>query len=246
MRKLKTVTGEKNLLNWEQNRNGVSLYENCNETTLQKLSRKAYKCFFISLLKQFTNHNRISFTDDWVKYCDKVVTQISKYSVKNFNLSEENANRIAHKFRGNVGEIVAEYIFTELDTHIDRTTYKPVDPENERFLDAKAKAKDGLQMLIQVKNYHGEINKEPFLKLAMESMIYLYDNKKKASEFLSRKRSLLLTFTDKKYTPFEKDYAKVVETIGPGEIDKLLKDSDTRVDMFTYIINNIDVLEVQK
>lgn len=239
MRKLKTVVSEKNLLNWEQNRNGVPLYENCNETTLQNLSRKAYKCFFISLLKQFRDSNRFSFTDDWVRYCDKAVKQISKYLVKNFNLSEENADRVAHKFRGNVGEIVAEYIFTELDTHIDRSTYKPVDPENERFLDAKAKAKDGIQVNIQVKNYHGEIDKEPFLKLAMEGMIYLYDNKKKASEFLSRRRSLLLSFTDKKYTPFEKDYAKVVETVGPGEIDKLLKDPDTRVDMLTCILNNI-------
>ena len=243
MRKLKTIKSEKNLLNWEQNRNGVPLYENCNETILQNLSRKTYKCFFISLLKQFKNHNRASFTDDWVKYCDKAAKQISKYLVKNFKLSEENAQRIAHKFRGNVGEIVAEYIFTELDTHIDRSTYKPVDPENERFLDATAKAKDDIQMLIQVKNYSGEVNKEPFLKLAMEAMIYLYNNKKKAAEFLSRKRALLLTFTDKKYTPFEKDYAKVVETVGPEEIDnKLLKDRDTRIDMLTCILNNIGTL----
>lgn len=239
MRKLKTIKSEKNLLNWEQNRNGVSLWENVNETELGDLTKKVYKCFFIFFLKLSKNKNYISFTGEWVKGCSKAVKSITKYLKASYNLSEENAQRIAHKFRGNVGEIVAEYIFTELDTHIDRATYKPVDPENERFLDATAKAKDDIQMLIQVKNYSGEVNKEPFLKLAMEAMIYLYNNKKKAAEFLSRKRALLLTFTDKKYTPFEKDYAKIVETIGPGEIDKLLRNQETRIDMFSVILRNI-------
>lgn len=239
MRKLKTIKSEKNLLNWEQNRNGVPLWENVNEAELGDLTKKVYKCFFIFFLRLSKNKNYISFTDEWVKGCSKAVKSITSYLKTAYNLSEENAQRIAHKFRGNVGEIVAEYIFTELDMHIDRTTYKPVDPENERFLDATAKAKDGIQMFIQVKNYSGEVNKEPFLKLAMEERLYEVNNKKKLAEFNSRKRSLLLTFTDKKYTPFEKDYAKIVETIGPSEIDKLLKDRETRIDMFSAILKNI-------
>lgn len=240
MRKLKTIKSEKNLLNWEQNRNGVPLWENVNETELGDLTKKVYKCFFISFLRLSKTKNYISFTDEWVRGCSKAVKSITRYLKTAYNLSEENAQRIAHKFRGNVAEIVAEYIFTELDTHIDRSTYKPVDPENERFLDATAKAKDGIQMFIQVKNYSGEVDKEPFLKLAMEERLYEVNNKKKLAEFNSRKRSLLLTFTDKKYTPFEKDYAKVVETIGPSEIDKLLKDQETRIDMFSVILKNIE------
>ena len=59
MRKLKTIVNEKNLLNWNQTRNGVPLPENLSDNTLNELCRKAYKVFFLHLLRLSKQKNYI-------------------------------------------------------------------------------------------------------------------------------------------------------------------------------------------
>lgn len=238
MKELKTITQSK-LYAWEQNRNMQNVFKTEN---LENYILQHYKDFWSGFKVKVSSRDLVSFTKAWVQYCDKYWNILHR-SLKNEKVcTDEQANKIANKFRGNVGEILAEYILTEFGSYIDKTTYDPVDPSNERFVDAFAQSKDGVDVNIQVKNFSGELDYLAFYKLAMEGLVYLYKNPDKSERFLKRPRQVLLTFTNTVFSKNEADYRLVVNVIGPSEIDSFFsnKDYDAWVDACDCILDNLE------
>ena len=55
-------------------------------------------------------------------------------------------------------------------------------------------------------------------------------------KYLSTKRQILFSFTDKRFSPLEDDYGEIIRLIGPKEIDDDLRDNDSRIFMIDMII----------
>lgn len=170
MKELKTIA-QSRLYAWEQNRNKQNIFKTEN---LENYILQHYKDFWNGFKSKVSSKDLVSFTKTWVQNCDRYWNIFYESLKKEKECTDEQATKIANKFRGNVGEILAEYILTEFGSYIDKSTYDPVDPSNERFVDAFAQSKDGVDVNIQVKNFSGELDYLAFYKLGIEGLVYLY------------------------------------------------------------------------
>ena len=153
--------------------------------------------------------------------CAELLAKIENLAPK------DAAEKVVMKFRGNCGEILAEAFFSSglASEYVDGSTYIPVDPSNERFVDADVKsATDGLPIGVQVKNYGNALVKsEIFNKAAAEDIFRLRIDGMVRSEdvisYLSAPRQIIFSFTPAEKFLIENN-SKVVLFLGPDFINK--------------------------
>lgn len=138
-------------------------------TTLKRL----YKEFFTELVNwKFPVHNNKfikNFCGEWVKFNNKFKTTFENKFRKLVDTDEQCFNCWL-KFKGNCGEIFAEWYFRYGDCSIiEQSTYTTVDPNNENFTDARAESsEDSYPIGIQIKNWVNEISFDVFEKASAQ------------------------------------------------------------------------------
>lgn len=138
-------------------------------TTLKRL----YKEFFTELVNwKFPVHNNKfikNFCGEWVKFNNKFKTTFENKFRKLVDTDERCFNCWL-KFKGNCGEIFAEWYFRYGDCSIiEQSTYTTVDPNNENFTDASAESsEDSYPIGIQIKNWVNEISFDVFEKASAQ------------------------------------------------------------------------------
>jgi len=235
---LKTLCGNKSLILWKHNRNNANVYQPIGDTSYDNFVKEQFIIFFTKLRKKLVEANYNSFCKLWLTLSDAWKNETSM-NLENFvhNIGLNDKTKILNKMRGNIGEIFAEQFFQNFGFKymIFPQTYEPIDPENERFADAHADMSDGIKCSIQVKNYSGEIPIEILRKACCEDCFALREQSDPL-RYLSAKRQILFSFTDKCFSPLEDDYGKIIRLIGPKEIDDDLCDNNSRIFMIDLII----------
>lgn len=189
--------------------------------------------------------------------CRAVYNKVYAFS-KDLDLARKEANvqKVVNKFRGNIGEIMAEAIFLKFPSSFNVAfgSYVPVDPSQEEFVDAEAlDAGDSLLVGIQVKNYSLDsknhfipVKRETFDKAQAMTTRWLQDKRRipedKLAEFLRKPRQIIFSFTD-----VDKDDFKLIEETkgsvvfkGPSDIADLRL--ETKPFVFQEIVDEISRL----
>lgn len=238
---MKTLTGKHSLLLWKQNSNMTNILLSVSDVTADDFIKSHIKMFFEELRHRFESKKAYSFCYEWQKLSEAFYKGLIKEIKSFFKCDDFSAKRVSDKVRGNIGEIFAELFFTNCGNKwFASATYEPVDPTNERFIDALAmdllgKVKCG----IQVKNYTGEIPSDVFWKAGVEDNLAIRKLSAELREFyLKKKRQFIFSFTEEKFSPNMEDYKLFVEMIGPKEIDRELKDNDFRLDLLEKLLSN--------
>lgn len=230
---MKTISSEKSLIIWGRN---------ANRTNITKVPDKYYlKEDYLKVFMQLRDwaagegSNYSVFIKKWHDINTRVCTELaSKLVADHKESSDEEILAVINKFRGNVGEIMAEKIFTSFSSDFDVVdgSYETVDPDNEMFVDAKCISRfDKMPLGVQVKNYKqndGHSNpvvRETFVKSIAMTTIWLQDlkliDKDSIVNFISRPRQIIFSFTDVSDGRLLTDYAGSTMFYGPHKINKL-------------------------
>lgn len=239
---LKTIHGDFSLLLWKQNRNNTNILQPIGDTTYDAFIKHLIRDFFEDLKKSFETGNKYSFCKEWQKVSEKHWKIMHNKCISFFKVeTKDTIDKVVSKIKGNIGEIFAELFFTNCGgtKWISPNTYEPVDPTNERFIDAFAydpleKVKCG----IQIKNYSGEIPSQVFWKAGVEDNLAFRELSSDLRDFyLKRKRQYIFSFTDEKFSPNMEAYKTYVEIIGPKIIDNELSSNEFRLDLLEKLLN---------
>lgn len=228
---MKTISSSKSLILFEQNRSKSNIHHINDSIGTRLLLKDNYFNVFNAIAEELKIQQYVPFVKLWHKVCDKecnaVRAKLRDLILNDYKDARSNIEKVVMKFRGNLGEIFAEAFFTNnLSQFVDGSSYEPVDPTNERFIDATSTSTaDGLPIGIQVKNYNAElVNKETFDKAAAEDCYWLRVDKKIKSEdvatYLSSPHQVIFSFTDTEDL-FKKSHADVVIFLGPWYIDSV-------------------------
>ena len=228
---MKTISSDKSLILFEQNRSTSNIHHINDGVGTKFLLKENYFNVFNTLVEELKTKQYMSFVKLWHKVCDKecnaVRTKLRDLILHDYEDAESDINKVVMKFRGNLGEIFAEAFFTNnLSQFVDGSSYEPVDPTNERFIDAiSTSTVDGLPIGIQVKNYNAElVHKETFDKAAAEDCYWLRVDKKIKFEdvatYLSSPHQVIFSFTDTQEL-FKESHAAVIIFLGPWYIDSV-------------------------
>ena len=226
---MKTISSNKSLILFEQNRSTSNIHHINDGIGTKLLLKDNYFNVFNTLAEELKTKQYVSFVKLWHKVCDKecsvVRAKLRALILNDYEDAEPDIEAVVKKFRGNLGEIFAEAFFTNnLSQLVDGSSYKPVDPANERFIDATSTSTvDGLPIGIQVKNYNVVlVHKETFDKAAAEDCYWLRVDKKIKPEdfsaYLASPHQIIFSFTDTK-DKFKESHADVVIFLGPQYID---------------------------
>lgn len=218
---MKTISSKNSLIHFDRNANKSNVYL-LNSGDIRLFLKPDYVSVFRTIEQTLAKNSVISFVDLWHKTCNDAEKNLKKKLQANVkDLTDEDANNILVKFRGNLGEIFAEAFFTNgLASELcDGTTYDPVDPTNERFTDADAESViDGTKMGIQIKNYNVQgVKIETFIKSAAEDRLRLTEISDK-DLYLKNPRQIIFSFTDT-MDMFIEDFSDIVIFLGPKYID---------------------------
>lgn len=227
---MKTVSSEKSLVLFDQNRSSSNIHHVNEGIGTRLLLKENYANVFNTLSESLKSAQYVSFVKLWRNVCNEecgaVKEKLKKLIMNDYEDAAPDIERVVMKFRGNLGEIFAELFFTNrLSQFVDGDDYRPVDPGNERFIDATSTSPiDGLPIGIQVKNYDVElVHKETFDKSAAEDCYWLRIDrkieKKDIETYLSSPHQVIFSFTDAKDL-FKTSHADVVMFLGPQYIDK--------------------------
>lgn len=203
-------------------------------TTLKRL----YKEFFTELVNwKFPVHNNKfikNFCGEWVKFNNKFKTTFNKEFRKLVDTDEQCYNCWL-KFKGNCGEIFAEWYFRYGDcSMIEQSTYTTVDPNNENFTDAIAESsEDSYPIGIQIKNWVNEISFDVFkaasAQITQTAMkIKIQDPNFDLNVFMKPDscRQIVFSITERIWNKaMDVDgwlKTGLIEFIGPEQIDKYL------------------------
>ncbi len=182
--------------------------------------------------------------------CREVYNKVYAFS-KDPDLArkEVNVKKVVNKFRGNVGEIMAEAIFLKFPSNFNIAfgSYVPVDPSQEEFVDAEAlDAGDSLPVGIQVKNYSLNeenhfvpVKRETFDKAQAMTTRWLQDKKRipedRIVEFLKKPRQIIFSFTN-----VDKDDFKLLEDTKCSVVFKGPRDiADLRLETKPFVFKEI-------
>ena len=222
---MKTISSQKSLILFDQNRSDSNIYALDGVDDIRLFVKPFYESLFATLAENLKANQYTSFVKHWRRTCD---VKCAELLAKIENLApKDDAEKVMMKFRGNCGEILAEAFFKGglASEYIDGSTYVPVDPSNERFVDADVKsAADGLPVGVQVKNYGNALVKgEIFNKAAAEDMFRLRIDGMVPPEdivlYLSSPRQIIFSFTPAEKFLVENN-SKVVLFLGPDFIDR--------------------------
>lgn len=231
---MQTISSANSLILFKNNRNKSNIFIN-NGQNIELILKENYENVFRNIENDLkSNKEYVSFVKLWHKHCNieckNVFRKIKKLIKEKHNANEPNIddqiNLITYKFRGNLGEIFAEAFFKNgLANEIcDGTTYAPVDPNKERYVDADAMSNStGLQMGIQIKNYNDElVAKKVFDKAGTEDSLRIrtdkFLNKEDKLTYISSPHQIILSFTDA-LDLFIDTYKDIVVFLGPRYID---------------------------
>lgn len=225
-----------------QNRNEINWYP-----ISDLFLKENYVSVFKGIADEFSNGiPRFSLVELWNEKIELELETIKNKIEKSIDDGEANRNellekiyvgdkptfkyrRILNKFRGNCGEIFAEAFFKAgyMAKYCIPSSYSPVDPSNERFIDASGLSPiDELPIGIQVKNYkeNNLIAHEVFKKAAAEDDLWLRHDHKipedKIHLFLKSPHQFLFSFSYARDI-LRENYREVVVLIGPNEIDSV-------------------------
>lgn len=247
---MQTISSENSLLTWKHTNGWGKHGANLQGVVSEDFLKADYLNVFQRLQEYAKSEsNKMEFIKAWQIVCEDACTAVKEklHSITN----SANSDIIVLKFRGNLGEIMAEKILNLLGSVMDiqSGSYKTVDPENEMFIDAQAvHIADELPIGIQVKNYSvhpGRINPvswEIFAKSMAMTTYWLQDSKLIKAEdyekFLSIPRQYIFSFTPVSYDIIATNYKHSVRFIGPDEIEKLgLKN---KAYLFKQIVDEIE------
>ena len=203
-----------------------------------KAIKKLYKDFFTQLVNwDFPLHNKKfikNFCGEWTKFNEKFQKHFNKTFRKLVDTDEQCFNCWL-KFKGNCGEIFAEWYFRYGDcSMIEQNTYTTVDPNNENFTDASAiSSEDEYPIGIQIKNWVNEISFEVFTKAVAQITQTVIQMKTKDPNFDTNKimkpdscRQIVFSTTARIWNrAMDVDgwlKTGLIEFIGPDTIDKYL------------------------
>lgn len=226
---MKTISSDKSLILFEQNRSMSNIHHINDGVGTRLLLKDNYFNVFNAIANELKTKHYVSFVKLWHKVCDKecnvVRAKLRDLIMNDYEDAEPDIDKVVMKFRGNLGEIFAEAFFTNnLSQLVDGSSYEPVDPTNERFIDATSTSTaDGLPIGIQVKNYNVSfVGKEIFDKAAAEDCYWLRVDKKIKPEdvatYISSPHQVIFSFTDTQEL-FKDSHADVVVFLGPWHID---------------------------
>lgn len=256
---MKTISSDKSLVLFDQNRSSSNIHHINDGIGTKLLLKDNYFNVFNTLAEELKTKQYVSFVKLWHKVCDKecsiVKAKLRALILNDYEDAEPDIEAVVKKFRGNLGEIFAEMFFTNnMFQLVDGSSYEPVDPTNERFIDATSvSTADGLPIGIQVKNYNVElVKKETFDKAAAEDSYWLRVDKKIKPEdfsaYLSSPHQLILSFTDTQ-SLFKTSHADVVMFLGPKDIDNAKIQGDikhkfpSKWQLFKKIADEISLVE---
>ena len=228
---MKTVSSKNSLIPWIRNMNGSNI------SNVDSLILKENYISVFSKLFDYTSSSeaKVKFLEVWHHLVNEECKAIRK-KLKNYSSDMASIILVENKFRGNVGEIFAERIFTDFGYNFDiiPSTYDAVDPANEEFVDAIAKHPiDNLPIGIQIKNYHRDhkdfrentVSRETFVKSMAMTTHWVQDGKfidfEKLPEFFKIPRQIIFSYTNIGDSRLLNDYAGSVRFIGPNKIEKL-------------------------
>lgn len=223
---MQTVSSQKSLILFDQNRSDSNVYSLDGVDDIRLFIKLHYENLFAGLAEELKTKQYTSFVKLWHKMCGceckKLYNKLNNLIGKNNDCAE----KITAKFRGNCGEIMAEAFFANglASEYVDGSTYEPVDPTNERFVDADVKSViDGLPIGVQVKNYDSALVKgEIFNKAAAEDMFRLRNDgivqPEDFAAYLSSPRQIIFSFTPAEKFLIESN-SGVVLFLGPDFID---------------------------
>jgi len=228
---VKTLSSDKSLLLWRQNMNGSNI-SNVSEDFLREDYREAFK-----KLDGYAEAAglKVKFIDAWQKICNHEACGDVRAKLQTKSSDAESIENVVNKFRGNLGEILAEKVFELFGTQWDVKpgSYDTVDPQNEKFIDAQAAhIADGLPVGVQVKNYtvHSKTHRNPvkwetFIKSMAMNSYWCTDVKivkpEDFARFFQVPRQYIFSFTPAAFNLLTEEYAGSVRFIGPDEIGKL-------------------------
>ena len=222
---MKTISSQKSLILFDQNRSDSNIYALDGVDDIRLFAKPFYESLFAVLAEELKTKQYTSFVKLWRRLCD---AKCAELLAKIENLApKDDAEKVAMKFRGNCGEILAEAFFRSglVSEYVDGSTYVPVDPSNERFVDADVKsAADGLPVGVQVKNYGNALVKgEIFNKAAAEDTLRLrIDGIVRPEDYglyLSSPRQIIFSFTPAEKFLIENN-SRAVLFLGPDFIDR--------------------------
>lgn len=225
---MQTVSSLKSLILFDQNRSDSNVFSLDGVDDVRLFCKPHYENLFSGLAEELKTKQYTSFVKLWHKLCDSECEALrGRLAAALPDKNRDGADRVTAKFRGNCGEIFAEAFFLNglASEYVDGSTYRPVDPTNERFIDADVKsAADGLPMGVQVKNYASALVKgEIFNKAAAEDMFRLrIDGIVRPEDFaayLSTPRQIIFSFTSAEKFLIENN-SRVVLFLGPDFIDR--------------------------
>ena len=227
---MKTISSKKSLVLFDQNRSSSNIHHINEGVGTRLLLKENYSNVFNALAESLKSTQYVSFVKLWHKVCNEeckaIREKLRKLIINDYEDASSDIEKVVMKFRGNLGEIFAEMFFTNhLSQFVNGDEYQPVDPDNERFIDATSISSiDGLPIGIQVKNYDVEfVHKETFDKSAAEDCYWLRVDKKIAEKdiaaYLSSPHQVIFSFTDARDL-FKTSHADVVMFLGPQYIDK--------------------------
>lgn len=228
---MKTINSEKSLVLFDQNRSSSNIHHINDGIGTRLLLKTNYLNVFNTIAEELKTKQYVSFVKLWHKVCDKacstVRAKLRDLILNDYEDAETDIDKVVVKFRGNLGEIFAEAFFTNnLSQFVDGSSYEPVDPTNERFVDATSTSPiDNLPIGIQVKNYNVElVHIETFVKAAAEDCYWLRVDKKIKPEdvaaYLSSPHQVIFSFTDTRDL-FKESHAAAVIFLGPWYIDSV-------------------------
>lgn len=252
MIELETITKNKlHTLNATRNEH-TNFDESLGSTERNDFIVDAYKRFFKSFQDFSENVRNVDFAGSFARECNRFGIAFQKDLIAKFGISKEIAKLIYHKFRGNVGEINAEYFFKVFGQSIV-SDYHPIIFENdlESFYDGEGVALDPLDdypFWVQVKMQNTELKQDVVWRLSDVVDDYLRNHlDTNLKDFYSKKRCILYTFSDLKcFGDLRERYLKKVQIISTNEINKYFgKSYEGNWSTFCKIVlKNIEKVEV--
>ena len=168
------------LVAWKRNENTSNIYVSAIGGD-EMFLKPYYVSVFEECANTLKNTKANSFVENvWQPICDDACRSVHKAvsdacRSNGIDVDISSIERVVKKFRGNLGEILAD---NGLLDFIKPGTYDPVDPTREEFFDATAK-RNGMLVGIQVKNYSkfNKVDLEVFLKAAAQSDLWMRRDK---------------------------------------------------------------------
>lgn len=224
---MKTISSDKNLVVWKRNKNESNI-----ELPVlggdQYFLKPMYSHLFVACADILKTKKIASFVKTWQKLVDDECQNV-KNSIRNatrdFKVSDSALDLVVNKFRGNAGEILVEMLAENgmLSNICKPGTYTPVDPDNERFIDAEG-IRNGMPVGIQIKNYNAFsfVKHETFIKSAAMDSIWIRQEKRPADlgEFISTPGQYIISLSETQDI-FCEMYRNIVVFLGPKWFESL-------------------------